>query len=708
VEWYKLNSIEAIPVRLRIVCAAAMLFAPLGMVLAQTPPGDTASRPAEPPIDALVRADKNTIALTLPVRGGPPAKLLLSGFEFDGDAVSTDKLHLREIAPGVFEVTSIAYAVGEWRVRIRDAASYYGLGERSDTLNHAHTVVHNLSQTTSGPRGSSTSQPIPFFMSTTGYGIWFDTTGDAAFDLNATSSKEIIVDCDAEKLRIVLLTGPEFPTILAAFTAQAGRSALPPYWAFAPWIDAGGASKARELGLAESVAVSDSPAAGLALTKELHREAYKVVVPATRAIARDVAEELGSPIQPAAGASVPVVDFTNRHATQLWQDNLREAVRNGADGFWMDGATGESAAGVRFSDDSDPRMMRNRYAALENHAADEVVRKDLKGDGVLLIRGTTAGDNGIGLLRGGPFAASFSPEDGLPAAVTAGLNAGLSGMPLWLADLGGSLRPASPDPLLFMRWTEYAAFSPVMEMGSPGSLPPWGYGDEALAVYRRFSTLHMATFPYRYAAAQEAEETGMPMMRALALQYQDDEKARQARYEYLFGPDLLVAPIVDEGTQRTVYLPAGEWIDYWTGQAFAGRRTILAEAAIDSIPVYVRQGAVIPMLPDDVTTLVPTSESGNKALKTMDDRRVYEIFGDTSGTETIPTNNTTDFEGRKVVRVGNTLTISGDSAAHVILRWRFQKIVFATVNGAPANLEMDAKGAFIEFDHLSQSAIAWR
>ncbi len=482
------------------------------------------------------------------------------------------------------------------------------------------------------------------------------------------------------------------------------RVSLAPYWAFAPWLSVGGASKARELGLPASVAVSDSPVAGPTLSKQLHREAYKLVVPAIPTIAEHALQSSGSLVKPAAEGSVPVVDLTNRHAKQLWQDELREAIRNGADGFWLDGMPGEIAPEARFSDDSDPRLMRNRYTDLRNHAADELVREDLKGDGVLLIGSTTAGNSGISLLRGGAFAASFSPEDGLAAAVTAGLNAGMSGMPMWLADLGGSRSAASLDPRLFIRWTEYAAFSPAMEMGSPGNLAPWEYGDEALAVYRRFSGLHMAIFPYRYAAAQEAARTGMPMMRALALQHLDDEKARQARYEYLFGPNLLVAPIVDEGTQRTVYLPAGEWIEYWTGQPFPGERTVLAEAAIDSIPVYVRRGTVIPMLPDDVVTLVPTSESGNQTLKTIDDRRVYEIFG----ASTPPTAVTTDFEGRVLTRAGKTLSITGDSVAHMILRWRFLNIASATVNGAPVNLQSDARGEFIEFDHLNQTTIVWR
>ena len=296
--------------------------------------------------------------------------------------------------------------------------------------------------------------------------------------------------------------------------------------------------------------------------------------------------------------------------------------------------------------------MRNRYGLLYNSAMEELIQKDLKGNGVLFARSVTTGANGIGFLWGGDNESSFSKENGLPTVVTAGLNAGMSGMSLWTADLGGYLKTATtPDPLVEMRWTEYSAFSPTMEILSQTNAQPWNWdektgGTQALDVYRKYAVLHMSLFPYRYAAAQESAKTGMPIMRALVLEYQNDEQARVAKDEYLFGPDLLVAPVVDENTRRPVYLPAGEWVDYWTGKQVTGGKTIVVDAPVDVIPVYVRAGAVIAKIPEDVMTLVPQSESGNTTVKSLDDRRVYEL-NDLSGSS-----STTDFEGRSVVRVG--------------------------------------------------------
>jgi alpha-D-xyloside xylohydrolase len=730
---------------------------------AAAPAATPASQSEEAGVTDLVRQDAGALALTLPPRAGAstPRKLLLYDFEFEGAPVRTDKLHFKQLAPGVVEITSLAYMVGEWRVRLRDNANYYGLGEHFDTLNHAHTIVKNASQDNPGPKGTSSYKPIPFFMSTTGYGLWCDTTGDATFDLDASSNSEIILDATAERLRLVLFTGPEFPKILDAFTALAGRSILPPYWAFAPWLGrdyhqnqvqvTGDVDRARELGLPASVLLIDSPWAtgynsykfnpkqfddAAAMVKHIHDQGYKLVLwhtpwinvksnpPGEAGFAGKIDVESSNYAEAAAAGyfvknanGTPyvgrwwkgegsIIDFTNPHAKLWWQDQVRQAIHAGADGFKDDDGEGTYIGDVRFADGTDSRLMRNRYAVLYNNAMEELIQKDLKGDGTLFIRSVTTGANGLGLLWGGDSQASFSTENGLPTVVTAGLNAGLSGMPLWTADLGAYNKTAStPDPTLFMRWTEYAAFSPAMETLSTSNLLPWDYGDQALAVYRKFSLLHMSLFPYRYAAAQEAAKTGMPIMRALVLNYQDDEQARAAKDEYLFGPDMLVAPVVNAGTQRPVYLPAGEWIDYWTGAQIAGGKTIVVDAPLDTIPLYVRQGTVLPRLPDDVMTLVPQSESGNKIVPGMDDRRVFEIIGDTASASD---NSRTDFEGRTFVRTGNTLTITGESAAHIIIRWRFAHVQSVTVNGAPAKLDSNGSEPFVEFDHTHQSTITWQ
>ena len=126
----------------------------------------------------------------------------------------------------------------------------------------------------------------------------------------------------------------------------------------------------------------------------------------------------------------------------------------------------------------------------------------------------------------------------------------------------------------------------------------------------------------------------------------------------------------------------------------------MVDAPVDVIPVYARAGAVIAKIPEDVMTLVPQSESGNTTVKSLDDRRVYEL-NDLSGSS-----STTDFEGRGVVRTGRTLKISGDSAAHMIVRWRFAKPGRVMVNGEM--VKITEGGSAVEFDHLKESVVEWQ
>jgi len=732
----------------------------------------TYPRPAgEAAIDSFARTDAESVDMTIPAAGDAAAvDVLLHDFSFEDAPVATSKLHLKQLSPGVYEITSLAYHVGDWEFHIHEReGSYYGLGEHFNTLDHAHEIVRNLSQDNAGPKGSGTYKPVPFFMSLKGYGVWVDTTAEATFDMNVSDRDEVMVRWPAERLRVVVFAGPNFPSILDHFTALAGRQQLPPYWALAPWVSRDyhqndaqvreDVDRTRALGLPASVVLIDSPwatnyntytfnpkqfADPQAMIDHIHGEGFKLVLWHTSWInsKTDPPHEAGfadkidqtAPAENYVEAATKgyfvkmsdgspyvgrwwkgmgsLIDFTNPDAKAWWQDQLRQVVRMGADGFKDDDAEGAFLGDVRFFDKTDQRLMRDRYAVLYNNAVEEVIQNDLKGNGVLFQRSATVGNMNLPLLWGGDNEASFSPENGLPTAVTAGLSAGLSGMALWTADLGGYLKHghALDEAQVFMRWTEYAAFSPAMEIISTSNMGAWDYGDEALANYKKFAVLHMSLFPYRYAAAQEAARDGMPLMRALVLNYQNDQQAREAKDEYMFGPDLLVAPVTNAGTSRPVYLPAGDWVNYWTGLQATGGKTLVVDAPVETIPVYARAGAVIAKIPEDVMTLVPSSESGNSDVKTMDDRRVYEVIGPFAANAPAAQ---TDFEGRALTRDANSLKIVDSETtlvkpARVTVRWRFGHVSSVTVDGASVELQNGADGPFVEFSHSGESLVEWK
>jgi alpha-D-xyloside xylohydrolase len=184
---------------------------------------------------------------------------------------------------------------------------------------------------------------------------------------------------------------------------------------------------------------------------------------------------------------------------------------------------------------------------------------------------------------------------------------------------------------------------------------PWDFGDQALDIYRTFARLHTRLYPYTDSAANDVCNRGMPIIRPLALAFPDDSTACEQRFEYLFGPDLLVAPMFQGGTRRSVYLPRGRWIDFWSGELHDGPRTIEAEAPLERMPLYVREGAVVPMLPANVDTLLRRTDDVDPAVRCLDDRRVLEVWPGTGGGA-----------GETVLRDGLRAELRNDAGLHVL------------------------------------------
>jgi len=703
----------------------------------------------------------DAIRLPFTNMAGRPDTLELARFLVDGRPLGRADLRVTRLADGVTEITAASTGLASWEFRIREREPVYGFGERFTALDQVRRILVNASSDLPGPKGSGTYMPIPFFMDLRGYGVWVDTYAEAVFDLGVTDHDAFVVRLRDTRLRILVFEGPDFPRILERYTGVVGRAKLPPTWAFAPWKSRNwhpdmaavyeDIDRYRQLGLPASVLVLDSPWATNyntfqvnrlqftdpeTMVRRVHDAGFKLClwltafinestftpsepelvgkIPLTAASNYEAARQAGYFLRNDSGGVYlatwwkgrgGLIDFTNPAAVSWWQDQVRQAIRLGADAFKADGGEGSFVGDARFADGSDPAVMRTRYSVLYNRALQSLIDGDLHGDGVLFMRSGSVGNHDLAFLWAGDNESNFGAGNGLPTVVLAGLNAGLSGVPLWTADLGGYEKGArSPgDSVLFARWTEFAAFSPVMQVHSDINLGPWDYGPEALDIFRTYSRLHMSLFPYRYAAAQEAARTGMPLMRALVLSHPLDAAARRATDEYEFGPDLLVAPVLTPGTQRSVHLPEGEWLDWWSGARTTGPADLVVDAPLDRIPLWVRAGTILPRIPDDVMTLVPWRGTGAPPVPSLDDRRVYEIYPG-------PARSLVDFEGRRL-EVGTaegrtTLTLTG-AAARVTVVWRFARPAHATLDGRPLELRPAGDGVTASFSHAGASRLAW-
>jgi alpha-glucosidase (family GH31 glycosyl hydrolase) len=188
----------------------------------------------------------------------------------------------------------------------------------------------------------------------------------------------------------------------------------------------------------------------------------------------------------------------------------------------------------------------------------------------------------------------------LEAQIPIGLNTGMSGVPLWGTDIGGfyALAPISGE--LFARWFQFGAFCPIFRAHGRQWRQhlPWSHGPEIETICRRFLELRYRLMPYTYTLAWQAHTEGLPMMRPLMLNYADDPRVWELGTEYLWGDDLLVAPVTRAGVRQwPVYLPEGRWHDFWTHAVHEGRGGIAVEAPLDRMPLLVRAGAIIPMAP---------------------------------------------------------------------------------------------------------------
>ncbi|WP_433181873.1 glycoside hydrolase family 31 protein [Actinoallomurus sp. CA-150999] len=301
------------------------------------------------------------------------------------------------------------------------------------------------------------------------------------------------------------------------------------------------------------------------------------------------------------------IDFTNPAARERYVEQLTRIFRMGVDMAKEDRAEEYRLETTQFAGGSGAGLYL-RYPDLYQSAVTEAMRRAHGNDFETLVR---AGVPGTAQHTHGMWGSDvFETFAGLRTSVRYGTSESLTGHFAWGSDTGGidPQSPAdatnSPTPSLFTRWAQFSAVSPVFEVGGAGlNATPWKYDADTVRRFRDAVVLHYELFPYLYGLARNAARTGVPILRAVGFQYPGDQAAWAQDQEFMVGPDLLAAPVTADRadadgaagrpTPVQVYLPAGRWVDLYSGEVVDGGRTITRQTSLDEFPLYLRAGATI-------------------------------------------------------------------------------------------------------------------
>jgi alpha-glucosidase (family GH31 glycosyl hydrolase) len=567
----------------------------------------------------------------------------------------------------------------------RGAERYLGFGERSNGVDQRGREVENF--VSDGPyhpedrvflaafvppqgfrsRDDATYFPMPWLLSTAGYGVLVDNHETSLFRLGSADRSAWSVEVEAPTFSMRVFAGPEPADVLRRVTAHLGRQPPPAApWFMGPWFQPRGGVDAQ---LADVKALQDADAPvsvantylhylpcgdqqgveaeerrrvreiharGLAITTYFNPmvcTSYGRVFNEAAARGALTKDSLGRPytyrytsgVGPDREFMVGQFDFSAPAGVSYFGELLAEAVADGHDG-WMEDFGEYTPPDARSADGTPGPAMHNLYPTLYHKASYEFARRQAKPVAGYIRSGWTGVQPYAQLVWGGDPTVDWG-FDGLSSAVTQGLTMGLSGISRWGSDIGGffAINQRSLSPELLKRWIQFGAVSGVMRtqangVAVPSKPRPQIPDRDVLPVWRRYAKLRTQLYPYLQAADAEYRRTGMPLMRHMSLAYPADAAAGAREDQFMFGPDLLAAPVTAPSRrERRVRLPAGRWVDLWRsvdydpggGGLYLRRRTPLLDggreasipAPLDELPLLARAGALLPLLRSDVDTL---------------------------------------------------------------------------------------------------------
>lgn len=518
---------------------------------------------------------------------------------------------------------------------------FYGTGERFTKMDLSGKTFQLRNQDGQGVNNRRTYKNIPFYLSSENYGVFVHTSAFAKFSLadHSTRSAQVMVE---EPLVDFFVIGGDTPEqILFGYRQLTGFPTMPPLWSFGTWMSRMTYFSADEVNeICDRMRAEDYPCDVIHLDTgwfetdwlcewkfnderfpnppqfihNLKDKGYRVSLwqlpyisyNAIQYKEADENEYISKSERLISGSSnfsvqdfAGTIDLTYDKATEWYKGLLRNLLEMGVVCIKTD--FGEDIHLDAEYHNMSPEKLHNLYPLLYQKAAYEVT-KEVTGDGIVWARAGWAGCQRYPLHWGGDSACSW---DGLAGSLKGGLQLGLSGFAFWSHDVPGFhgvpnfMNSVLPEDI-YVRWTQFGVFSSHLRYHGSHKREPWHYPNIA-PIIRKWLKLRYQLIPYIMEQSEKATRTGFPVLRALILHHPNDKTCRQIDDQYYFGDNMLVAPVMNSENKRDIYLPEGKWVHFFTKEVFGGEKWLRnVEVPLDEMPVFVKQGAEIPMYMEEV------------------------------------------------------------------------------------------------------------
>lgn len=500
----------------------------------------------------------------------------------------------------------------------------YGCGESFTSLNKVGQKVHLFVTDPQGPETDGMYKPIPFYFSNRGYGIFMHTSAPVTADFGASYIGAQRLFMGDEQMDFFVFFG-EPKDILDEYTNITGKSPMLPLWTFGTWMSRiTYFSQEEGLDIAKNLRANRIPsdvihfdtgwfstdwqcdyqfaperfADPVGMLKQLKDDGFHTCLwqlpyftPKNKFFNELVQKNLyvknsvgGMPYEDV------VLDLSNPATVSWYQSKIGHLIEQGVGAIKCD--FGEAAPFNGFYHSGKGGLYEhNLYPVRYNKALWEAVDKYSQGEGVIWARSAWAGSQRYPLHWGGDAATT---DVGMLGDLRGGLSFGLSGFSFWSHDMGGFVTESPVD--LYKRWLPFGFLSSHTRSHGAPPTEPWLISQEFTDAYRQAAEMKYKLMPYVYAQAKDCTERGLPMVRALFVEFPDDPGAWLVEDEYMFGEQMLVAPLLESGNSRTCYLPKGKWIDYQTGKVYSGGYQTIQAGSIPAV-ILVRDGSLIPHVP---------------------------------------------------------------------------------------------------------------